>query len=174
MQIKNQICLNKYDVTIVDAKPEQEEIYRNLVNLQFHDLSEFRDSFDILEDGRFEWTFPGCFKSNNEHHHPLLILYKDRIVEFLIFSVFNGKHPEVDFQLVEMFVLKMYRKKRIGKKIIEIIFDNYKGKYHLDVSKKNIPAIKFWEKLLKQHSHQIFKKPFEDEGNKYTNHIFVV
>ncbi|MDP8202648.1 MAG: GNAT family N-acetyltransferase [Candidatus Tenebribacter burtonii] len=174
MQIKSQICLNKYDVTIVDAKPEQEEIYRNLVNLQFHDLSEFRDSFDILEDGRFEWTFSDCFKPNNEHHHPLLILCKDRIVGFLIFSVFNGKHPEVDFQLVEMFVLKMYRKKGVGKQVIEIIFDNYKGKYHLDVSEKNIPAIKFWEKLIEKHSNQIFKKPFKDEGNKYINYIFVI
>lgn len=174
MHLNNQISINKENITIIDAKPEQEELFKNLVNLQFHDLSEFRDNFDILEDGRFEWNFSECFKSNNENHHPLLIMFNNRVVGFLIFSMFNEKHPEADFQLVEMFILKMYRKKGIGKKVINLIFENYKGKYHLDVSKKNIPAINFWENLIKQNSDQITRKSFEDEGDEYINYKFVV
>jgi predicted acetyltransferase len=174
MQFTNKINISENDITIVDAKPEQEETYRNLVNLQFHDLSEFRNNFDILEDGRFEWTFSGCFTPNNKYHHPLLILYKNRIVGFLIFSEFNGKHQEGDFQLVEIFILKMYRRNRIGKNVIEMIFNKFKGKYHLDVSANNIPAAKFWDKLIEENSNLILKKPFEDEGNRYVNYIFVV
>jgi predicted acetyltransferase len=174
LQFTNQIDFSKNDITIIDAKPEQEEMYRNLVNLQFHDLSEFRNNFDILEDGRFEWTFSGCFTPNNEYHHPLLILYKNKLVGFLIFSEFKGKHQEVDYQMVEMFILKMYRRNRIGKKVIEMIFDKYKGKYHLDVSENNIPALKFWEKLLEENSNKITKKSFEEEGNGYINYIFVI
>ena len=174
MRIIDQINLNKNDITIVEATLEQQELYRNLVNLQYHDLSEFRDNFDIQEDGRFEWGFAACFKPNNEHHHPLLIMSKNRIVGFLIFSVFKGKHPEVDFQLVEMFVLKMYRKKGIGKTAIQLIFDEFKGRYHLDVAESNLSAIKFWEYLISDKSSKMAKKNFEDEGNKYINYIFVI
>ena len=172
MNFIQEVHLSKDDVTLIDAKPEQEELFRNLVNFQYHDLSEFRNSFDILEDGRFEWAFSKCFSESNKYHHPLLLKYKDKIVGFLIFSDFKEKHPEFDYSLVEMFVLRMYRNKGIGKKVIEMIFNNYKGKYHLDVATKNILAVKFWEKIIEKHSNQITKKPFKDEGNDFTNYVF--
>lgn len=159
MQFLDQINICNNDITIIDAKPQQEELYRNLVNLQFHDLSEFRNNFDILEDGRFVWNFPGCFAPDNQYHHPLLILFENKIVGFLIFSDFKGKHQEVDFQLVEMFVLKMYRRKGIGKNAIEMIFDKYKGKYHLDVAENNIPALKFWKKYYQKTLIKLLKNP---------------
>lgn len=168
------IKLTKNNITIIDATPAQEELYRNLVNLQFHDLSEFRDNFDILEDGRFEWNFAACFTETNQHHHPLLIMYKERVVGFLIFSKYKSNPQKVDFMLVEMFILKMYRNKGIGKQAIELIFENYKGKYHLDVAESNMLALNFWESLINSHSKSIVKKPFEDEGNSYVNYIFEV
>ena len=104
----------------------------------------------------------------------MLILYKDKIVGFIVFSDFKGKHTKVDYHLVEIFVLRMYRKKGIGKTAIQMIFDEFKGKYHLDVAENNIPAIKFWEKLITDKSNIIDKKKFEDEGNNYINYIFVI
>jgi len=174
MQIENQIKLNKNELALVDALPAQEDIYRNLVNLQFHDLSEFRDNFDILEGGRFVWPFSACFESKNEKHHPLLILYKNKIVGFLIFSVFNGKKTNTEYYLVEMFILRMYRKKGIGKTVIQMIFDEFKGEYHLDIAEKNIAAIKFWEKLITVNSNKIDKKKFVEEGDNYINYVFVI
>lgn len=171
MQKEDLIKLTVNDITIIDATPSQEELYRNLVNLQFHDLSEFRDCFDILDDGRFEWNFEACFAEKNQQHHPLLIMLKEKIVGFLIFSDYKGRHP---YRLVEMFILRMYRKKGIGKKVIELIFENFKGKYHLDVSASNKAASSFWESLLEKNSNSIKQNPFEEDGDKYVNYIFEV
>jgi len=174
MQKENLIILSKNDITIKDASTAQKELYRNLVNLQFHDLSEYRDNFDILEDGRFEWNFEACFEEKNQSHHPLLIIYKDRVVGFLIFSKYKPNPKKIDFMLVEMFILKMYRNRGIGKGAIQMIFDNFKGRYHLDVAANNQPAMKFWESLLDKYSTSITKKPFEEEGCNYINYIFEI
>jgi len=171
---ENLIKLNLNDIELIDALPEQEELYRNLVNLQFHDLSEYRDNFDILEDGRFEWGFEACFDEKNQQHHPLLIMFEEKVVGFLIFSKYNPNPSKIDFMLVEMFILRMYRNRGIGKKAIQMIFDNFKGKYHLDVAANNEPAMKFWVSLIDKYSTSLTKKPFVEEGCSYINFIFEV
>jgi predicted acetyltransferase len=174
MNLIHSINITNDEITLIDATIEQKEVFRNMMNLQFHDLSEFRDCFDILDDGRFEWTFEGCFSENNKYHHPILIKWCDKIVGVIIFSDYNKKSPKFDYMLVEMFVLRMYRRKGIGKKAIRMIFDNFKGLYNLDVSKNNIKAINFWESLIHENGKIVSEKDFIDENNEYCSYLFEI
>lgn len=169
MSFKN---LESNDVFVYEADSNQEEMFRNLMNLQFHDLSEYRSNFEIGYDGRFPWTYDGIFK--NDYYYPLLISYKGKIVGNIIFADFKGKHENVDYQLAELFVLKMYRRKSIGKQSIKMLFDNFKGKYHLDVASKNEPAMKFWNKLISEYGKIITEKVFIEDGCEYINYIFEI
>ena len=168
------IFIEKDNIVVFDADSSQEELYRNLMNLQFHDLSEYRDCFDILEDGKFEWNFGGCFNPKNKYYHPLLIKYDKKIVGFLIFAEFDEKYPELDFQMTEMFILRMYRYKGIGKKAVNMIFNNFKGKYQVTVASKNNPAMEFWIKAIEMNEGNYTKKELVEDGEKYIKLTFIL
>lgn len=163
----------KYDdIVIADAEIGQKELFRNLVNLQFHDLSEYRDNFDILDDGRYEWTFEGCFAANNKHHHPLLIKKGNKIAGFIIFSDYGGESLDTNFMIVEMFILRRYRNRGIGTKAFEILVNNFNGRYKLEVSENNLSAVRFWNGVINKFGSLVKNEKFTEENNRYLRYYF--
>ncbi len=63
--------------------------------------------------------------------------------------------------IAEFFIMKMYRRKGIGMKIAQQVFDLYKGKWLAHQLETNAPARKFWNRVIQDYTKGRFKERLE-------------
>ncbi|HEV7220531.1 MAG TPA: GNAT family N-acetyltransferase [Terriglobales bacterium] len=107
---------NPVHVEVVPARPEQQTIMANLLELYAHDFSEFHD-VAIGADGRFGyeplrlyWSEPG--------RYPFLVWVDGKLAGFVLVkrgSEFSGSEDIWD--MAEFFVLRGYRRRGIGTQV---------------------------------------------------------
>ena len=78
----------------------------------------------------------------------MMIKLKDEVVGF----VFIVKGKIVDYIINEIFILRKYRSKGIGKIVTKKLFESYPGKYGLVILSKNKPAMRFWKTIYDEYS----------------------
>lgn len=162
---------NEIKLLPIDAKSQS--IFKNLMTLYLHDLSEFADDLKINSEGLFEYDgIEYYFKSKDLK--PFFIFVNADIAGFVLLN--SGKYvPEnIDYSVHELFLMKAYRKKGIASVVIEKLFELYKGNYKVVQLYHNTPAINFWRNFYKKNS--INYKEFEEviDGQKGIFQIFSV
>lgn len=134
-------------VEVIRAAAEQASILANLLELYAHDFSEF-DDVTVGADGRFGyrslplyWSEPG--------RHPFLV-WVDRTLAGLVL-VKKGSEVSGDdtvWDVAEFFVLRGYRRRRIGTQIAHQVWRQFPGQWEVRVMHSNIPARKFWAQAI--------------------------
>jgi predicted acetyltransferase len=130
-------------IEIVAARPEEESILSNLLELYAHDFSEFHE-LEIGWDGRFGystlplyWSEPG--------RHPFLVWVEGRLAGFVL--VKRGSDVSGDaavWDMAEFFVLRGYRRRGIGTHIAHEIWRRFPGLWEVRVMESNVSARPFW------------------------------
>lgn len=137
----------KYLVTIEKAQVKDKEKISNLFQFYLHDLSEFAETLNVNSQGKFENNDVDTF-FEMENAISMTINVKDVVVGFIF--IIKGK--TVDYIINEIFILRKYRSKGIGKIVINKLFESYPGKYGLAILAKNKPAIRFWNSVYDEHN----------------------
>jgi predicted acetyltransferase len=130
-------------IEVVPARPEQEPILANLLELYAHDFSEFHD-LELEADGRFGyrclplyWSEPG--------RHPFLVWVEGKLAGLVLVkrgSEVSGN--ETVWDVVEFFVLRGYRRRGIGTQIAHEVWRRFPGRWEVRVMQSNVPARDFW------------------------------
>ncbi|HCQ90607.1 MAG TPA: GNAT family N-acetyltransferase [Clostridium sp.] len=131
---------NEVKLLPIDAKSQL--IFKNLMTLHLHDLSEFADDLKINSEGLFEYDgIEYYFKS--EDLKPFFIYVNTDIAGFVLLN--SGKYvsENIDYSVHELFLMKAYRKKGIASIVVEKLFELYKGNYKVVQLYHNTPAINF-------------------------------
>ena len=134
-------------IEVIPARPEQEPILANLLELYAHDFSEFHD-LELGRDGRFGygglplyWSEPG--------RHPFLV----RIDGKLAGLVFVKRGSEISnnesvWDMAEFFVLRGYRRRGIGTNVAHEVWKHLPGRWEVRVMESNVPARLFWARAI--------------------------
>ena len=140
------------DIKIEHLSVDDKDAIKNMYQYYVHDLSEFNENLQIDSMGLFDISFVDSYYSE-DHLIPLKITLADSIIGF----VFCSTGQKVDYVIQDLFILRNYRKRGIGKLAVKQLFDLYSGRFGLGILIKNEPAKLFWEHC------------FEDLGINYTS-----
>ncbi|HEY7089024.1 MAG TPA: GNAT family N-acetyltransferase [Tepidisphaeraceae bacterium] len=132
-----------------------EKIIANLVRFYVYDMSEHM-GWDCPKNGLFGgcddlpkyWTARG--------NQAFLIRSGKELVGFALVEA-NPEHG-VDYRIGEFFVLRKFRRKRVGERIAREIFDRFRGRWQVEQLKKNTPAVEFWREVIRRYTRGKFSE----------------
>lgn len=158
---------NKIELLQV-AQPDK-IVIRSLMQLYLYDFSEFTGS-NVNHHGFFDypyldhyWTEPG--------RYPFLIKVNDHAAGFaLVRKEINEIGLAVNI-MAEFFVLRKYRRKKVGKKAAFLVFDRFPGKWRVSEIVENVPAQMFWRKIISEYTNGHYDE-IQAEANTVVVQLF--
>lgn len=147
---------------ILQPTIEKRDILQNLMELYQYDFSEF-ESEDVNEEGLYGykyldnyWTIPG--------HFPFLIKVDGKLAGFALVREITlvDPHRSSYFKISEFFIMKKYRKEGIGKKTAFYLFDFFSGVWEVAELETNLPAQRFWRKVISEYTDNNFLEVQKD------------
>jgi predicted acetyltransferase len=140
---------------------------RTLFELYVYDMSEFMD-LDVGDDGAFVlpkslpnyWSTPG---ENQEvrwepewRGHPFLIRVDGKLAGFALVKQLSSDPPS--FDMGEFFVMRKYRRHRVGARVACSLFDRFCGQWEVREMPANLAAQSFWRRLIAEYTHDKFEE----------------
>lgn len=143
--------ISKQEIELIRAGTEHEPIVANLLQLYAHDFSEFHNVL-LGTDGRFVYKdLPLYFREPTRN--AFLVKHEGKWAGFVL--VQRGSQISDDagvWDMTEFFVLRAYRRRRIGTEIAHEVWRNFPGKWEVRVMEANLPAKQFWKRALKRYT----------------------
>jgi len=131
---------------VVRANRDEEPILANLLELYAYDFSDLL-GLDLGPDGKFGYNkLPLYWLEPNRH--PFLIKFEDKLAGFVLVkrgSEISGRKDIWD--MAEFFVLRRYRRLRIGSDAAIKIWREFPGLWEIRVLESN-PALQFWKHVI--------------------------
>lgn len=152
-------------IEIIPAKIEQKPIVANLLELYAYDFTEFFD-FDIGANGFYGyewlplyWTEPTRF--------PYLIYVDGKLAGLVLIQKGSPISDDKEvYDVSEFFIMKKYKRKKIGTRVAFKIWEMFKGHWQVRVLVENKIACSFWlntiEKFTAKKISGIEKKIKDD------------
>jgi predicted acetyltransferase len=130
-------------IEIIPAKPEQQPILANLLELYIHDFSELH-KLEIGADGRFGYNHLALYWSEPDRY-PFLIRVDGKLAGLvLVKSGSDVACSERVWDMAEFFVLRGYRKHGIGTHVAQEVWRLFPGRWEVRVMEANAAARHFW------------------------------
>ncbi len=142
-------------VHIKEARPEDRRVIERLMQLYLYDFSEI-EGFDIGPDGLFEPTPLDSYWRDSDRY-PFLIYADDRVAGFVLVN----SHTRLDENsgaksVAEFFVLRGYRRLRLGRLAARQIFDTFPGKWEIRQVSRNTAGQHFWRNVIEEYAEGRF------------------
>jgi predicted acetyltransferase len=136
---------------IVRSKVEDKKIIQNLYQLYLHDLSEFEE-IEIDDNGLYPLGKYFDLYWTEAERIPFLMFLNESIVGFCFVRILGVS----SYQLSEFFILRSFRNQGIAKEFAFQIFNMYRGQWQVCQLKNNVPARRFWIKVVSQFTNGQF------------------
>jgi predicted acetyltransferase len=78
----------------------------------------------------------------------LLIRVDDRLAGFALLNQWSALQRPLDHAVAEFFVLRKYRRARVGMRAAQRLFQHYPGWWEVPVAFYNQPALLFWRRTI--------------------------
>ena len=116
----------------MEAPAAQRPVLDRLLQLYLHDFSEFAPigspHGDVDAEGRF--TYPRVESYWQQIGHiPLLIRADDHLAGFALVNQWSALELPLDHSVAEFFVMRKYRRARVGTRAALLIFRRYPGRW---------------------------------------------
>ncbi|MDM5315145.1 GNAT family N-acetyltransferase [Fictibacillus sp. b24] len=151
------------NIKIEKASVEQKVVLRNLLELYKYDFSEY-DPEDVNEHGEYGYKYFDHYWTEPERF-PFLITVDDKYAGFALVRKKTQDHMTIEFcfSMAEFFIMKKYRKNGVGKHAATYLFDRFPGKWEVAQIKENIPARKFWVKVISDYTNRNYTEIQRDD-----------
>jgi predicted acetyltransferase len=141
------------EVKLTVAKPSDALVLANLLELYAHDLS---DTFalELREDGRFGYEKLPLYWSEPERRFAFLIHCGARLAGFALVTRGSpaSEDPD-DFDVAEFFIVRRYRRSRVGRQAAFLLWNRFAGRWIVRVSEGNHGGCKFWTNVIAEYTH---------------------
>jgi predicted acetyltransferase len=155
-------------IEVIPARPKQESILANLLELYAHDFSEFND-LELGADGRFGYSSLALYWSE-PGRHPFLVWVEGKLAGLVLVkrgSEVSGN--ETVWDVAEFFVLRGYRRRGIGTQIASEVWRRFPGLWEVRVMESNAPAHDFWAHAISIFTGEAIKPVrVEKDGKCWT------
>lgn len=150
----------RYKAKLIPAGIELKPVIKNLARFYVYELSRYSGE-DVSEDGLFE-AYETCFNFDSywteAGHYPFIIRVDNQLAGFVLLNNI-GSNPNVDWHLVEFYILASFQGRGIGRQVALQLLNAYQGVWEIAQMPENLPAIGFWRSVIQQFTQ-----------GKYTEH----
>ena len=144
------------EVSLAPATRAEAPLLANLLELYLHDLSE---SFpiEVGPDGRFGYEFLPLYWTETKRRFPFLIRRGPRVAGFALVTRGSpaSEHPLV-LDVAEFFVLRQYRRSRVGREAAHALWSRLPGHWVVRVSEGNARGLSFWPGVIRGYTGGAF------------------
>ena len=130
----------------------------NLFNLYHHNRAVFLPDFycAIDEEGYYDKANTlSVLNMSNDRAQAYLIRYNDKIAGLIVFTFSPLVKQGCDYGIVDIFVPNNYRNKGIASNACRLLFNEFPGRYYIEVIENDNEARRFWDRLIDKEGHLI-------------------
>ena len=152
------------DISLVPV--EKKHVLRNMLELYFHDFSEFDDEEDRLElneAGLYGYGYLDYYWTE-EGRYPYLLTADGKLAGLSLIRTIE-ENP-LTFEVAEFFIVRKYRRLGLGSALITRMFELHQGKWIINTPIKNITAQSFWRKAVQNASEGKYKEYLAENGRR--------
>lgn len=144
-------AINPNAVKLMPASRQSKSIIKNLARFYIYELSRYSGE-DIPNDGLFKAS-EACFHFDDywrdAGHYPFLIQVDNQLAGFVLVNK-KGSSKQVDWHLVEFYIIARFQNKGIGRQITRQLFNQFPGLWEVAQMPNNLPAIRFWRSTIQK------------------------
>jgi len=133
---------------LIEVSKNDKKIIYNLMQLYYHELSNYADESAIIElnkDGIYESKYFDLYWLEDTRF-PYLLRENGQIVGCALVREREDGYLEI----AEFFILNKYKGKGAGRFMANNIFNLHKGNWEIRTIIKNVPAQNFWRKIISE------------------------
>ncbi len=158
-------------ITVHEAAYADKSTLRNLLELYKYDFSEFDPEDDLNENGLYEYMYLDHYWTE-EGRHPFLFRVGGKLAGFALVRRLDMQDEVPVYEMAEFFILKKYRRSGAGQQAAFELFDRLPGKWKVAEMETNVPAQRFWRKVIEQYTDGQFEE-IREEGWDGPIQVFV-
>jgi len=149
-------------ISIQGVSYEQKSILQNLLELYKYDFSEFDLDEDINSNGLYGYMYLDHYWTE-EGRYPFFIMVDEKLAGFaLVRRMGTAEANNAVYSIAEFFVLKKYRKLKVGQTVAYQLFDKFSGSWKVAQIETNKPAQAFWRKTIDRYTQGNYKEIIEE------------
>jgi predicted acetyltransferase len=149
-------------ISLRPASKAERSALDNLMQLYIYDWSELRP-LDVGDDGRFP-DYPLDAYWEDSWRHPLLLRVDGRLAGFALVSERSRLTGAAGvFDMAEFFVMRRFRRKRVGLAAAAAAFDRFKGRWEIRQHDENTAATAFWRSVIDRYTGGSYREVRWDE-----------
>jgi predicted acetyltransferase len=163
--------IDRQEVTLDIVTASSAPILANLLELYVHDLSGVF-AIDLGADGRFGYDRLPLYWSEPDAHFAFFVRVGGRLAGFaLVTRGSPATDDPADLDVAEFFILRLYRRARVGRRAAFLLWDSLPGHWVVRVSEANHAGLGFWEPTIRDYTGGAFSKK-QLPGTPHVFHVF--
>lgn len=139
-------------ITLENATSKDTKTLERLFQFFAHDTSEYSGK-EIGDDGFYHGLNDLEDYTEQSNYRTYLIQVDGNLAGLVVVRL----EEKINY-LRHYFIVRKYRKQKIGLEAAHRIFDMFQGDWRVSTMDYNIPAIKFWEKTLSEFTNESYIK----------------
>ena len=153
------------EIELLEAEFDKKEVLRNLWEKSRYEFSQYGGP-DLNDLGLFGFKWLDLFWLEN-NWNAYFIKVDGKLAGHVLLTDVCDKTFNNKYQIWDIFVVYKHRRKGVGAYVMGKIFEKHKGKYLITRLIKNTGAVKFWNKIIGQHTnenYQVIKSPCDENS----------
>lgn len=132
------------EVDVRPALPGDKPVIRRLLQLYFHDASEFTGG-DVDAHGEYHYRYLDHYWAPDQQSErfPFLLIVDGQVAGFAFVRIVDGTNT-----MAEFFVLRKYRRQAVGRTAAHELFARFPGPWEVTELPLNLPAQAFWRRII--------------------------
>jgi predicted acetyltransferase len=154
------------NTTLHEVTEKEKNIFNNLNQLFAYDFSEL-NKMDINDDGLYQPLQDVEDYYTKSEYSSFFIKVEGKLAGLAVIKFISEENVNY---LRHFFIMRKYRRLKVGEMAVNIIFDRFSGKWRVSQFDYNEPAICFWRKVIERYTkgkyietRRIDKKGFQQE-----------
>lgn len=138
------------NVRLVPAEKGDKAVLRQLLELYLYDFSEYTGE-DVDRHGRYSYDYLDPYWTE-EQRQPFFLCVGDQLAGFVLVRSQQGPDGQPVHHVAEFFVMRKYRRQKIGREAAFLTFDRFPGKWRVSQIEENLPAQRFWRQVIAEYT----------------------
>jgi predicted acetyltransferase len=137
---------------------DEKAVLQNLMELYEYDMSEFEEDGhgDVNEFGLYGYKYLDHYWTE-EGRHAFFIKVSGKLAGFvLVRDIQTLKDGQIKRSIAEFFIMRKYRGMGAGRFAAHKIFDMFTGTWSVSQLERNLPAQRFWRKIIAEYTNGNF------------------
>lgn len=138
-------------ITLKKIEPSDKSKFWNIVQKYLYEMTNYYDMGVMDELGNYQYRYFDSYFEDSERS--ALFIYDDgALVGFAMINDYSCLGNHIDHAIAEFTIFPHYRKRHLGVKSVQKIFEQHHGRWEIKYSSKNKAAEALWMRVTKKYN----------------------